>query len=288
MKAAFCGGKTTVTITRKLLAAALIALFCLNHPAQAGDAPAPASQQNLDLTYDVYAGGFKALHAVYQAQFDAQAYDIDLKTATQGFIGTIFPWRGIYKTAGHTAKDREIPDQHTARSIWRKKEKVTELSYAPDGTLLKFTTQENGKTNVKRDIKKELSEDAVDLLTGTLMLIQHAPAEGVCDRSFIVFDGKRRYSMTLAGGEMDTIKKSDYSLFAGPALKCTLTVKPLAGFREKDQKRGWMAVQNHTMARKKPPTIWFGRLKQDGPVLPVRMEINSDYGAAVAHLSASK
>lgn len=265
----------------------LIAGFCLA-VALSVAAPARADETNLDLTYDVYAGGFKALHAVYRAQFDAGAYDIDLTSETQGFIGTIFPWRGIYKTAGHTAESRHVPDQHTSRSIWRKKEKMTEQTYAPDGTLLKVTTQENGKTTVKRDIDKKLSQDAVDLLTGTLMMIRQAPDSGACDRTFTVFDGRRRFAITLSGGEMDDIRKSDYSVFAGPALRCTITVKPLAGFREKDQKRGWMAVQNHTMARKKPPTIWFARLAKDGPVLPVRMEINSDYGAAVAHLSASR
>jgi hypothetical protein len=46
-----------------------------------------------------------------------------------------------------------------------------------------------------------------------------------------------------------------------------------------------MAVQNHTEARKKPPTIWMAQLEEKGPMVPVRMEIASSYGSVVAHLT---
>lgn len=242
----------------------------------------------MNLNYDVYAGGFKALYAKFDIKLDPNAYDVALTARTQGMIGSIFPWKGSYQTAGVTRDDALIPNQHTARSSWKEKEKLTELHYNPQGNLLKMTTQESGKTKTERDIKKELSADSVDLLTGTLLMIQSARLTDTCKGSFPVFDGKRRYNLTLYGGGMDEVRKSDYSIFSGPALKCFLRVEPVAGFVKKDEKRGWMAVQNHTLARKKPPTIWFAALQKGGPVVPVRMEINSSYGAAVAHLTAGK
>jgi hypothetical protein len=59
----------------------------------------------------------------------------------------------------------------------------------------------------------------------------------------------------------------------------------VAGFKKDDTKRGWMAVQNHTEARKKPPTLWMAQLEEKGPMVPVRMEIASSYGTVVAHLT---
>ena len=257
--------------------------FCVNTP------PLAAAQtgKGMDLSYDVYTGGFKALHADFDVKLDPKAYDIAIEARTQGMIGGLFPWQGSYRTAGHTEKDVLIPTQHTARSTWRKKEKLTEISYAPNGEVLKMTTSEGGKTVTSRDIKPELTQDSVDLLTGTLLMIQSAKITDKCEGSIPVFDGKRRYNLVLKGNEMDEIRKSDYSIYSGPALKCTLNVEPVAGFKPKDQKRGWMAVQNHTLARKKPPTIWFAAVEPGGPVVPVRMEISSDYGAAVAHVTAS-
>lgn len=263
---------------------ASILTLLISFSAQAAD----KKRENLDLSYDVYASGFKALHADFDVTLDPKAYDIAIEARTQGLIGGIFPWQGSYRTAGHTEKDVLIPTQHTSRSAWKKKEKVTEISYAPNGDVLKMTTQEDGKTVVDRDIKKELSEDSVDLLTGALLMIQSAkiPADK-CAGEIPVFDGKRRYNLVLEGDTMDEIRKSDYSVYSGPALKCTLRVDPVAGFQPKDQKRGWMAIQNHTLARKKPPTLWFAAVEPGGPVVPVRMEISSDYGAAVAHLTSN-
>lgn len=245
------------------------------------------SPKGMDLSYDVYTGGFKALHADFEVKLDPKAYDIAIEARTQGMIGGLFPWQGSYRTAGHTENNALIPTQHTARSTWRKKEKLTEISYAPDGEVLKMTTREDGKTVTSRDIKPELTQDSVDLLTGTLLMIQSAKITDKCEGSIPVFDGKRRYNLVLKGNEMDEIRKSDYSIYSGKALKCTLNVEPVAGFKPKDQKRGWMAIQNHTLARKKPPTIWFAAIEPGGPVVPVRMEISSDYGAAVAHVTSS-
>lgn len=249
-------------------------------------APAQKSQ-SMDLNYDVYASGFKALHADFDVKLDPKAYDIAIEARTQGMIGGLFPWQGSYRTAGHNDDNTLIPTQHTARSVWQKKEKLTEISYAPNGEVLKMTTREDGKTVTNRDIRRELSEDSVDLLTGTLLMIQSAKITDKCEGSIPVFDGKRRYNLVLKGNTMDEIRKSDYSIYSGPALKCTLNVEPVAGFKPKDQKRGWMAIQNHTLARKKPPTIWFAAVEPGGPVVPVRMEISSDYGAAVAHVTGS-
>ncbi len=241
--------------------------------------------EKLGLNYDIYAGGFKALHATLEMDMDPKAYDLSLEAETQGFIGNLFPWEASYTTSGHTEEGKPIPSLHTARSAWRSKSSLTEMTYDPDGNLLKTTTQNGNKTTVNRDIKKDMAQDAVDMLTGTLLIMQNADNSEKCEGSFPVFDGKRRFNITLQDAGTDTIAKSKYSKFSGKALRCTLKVEPVAGFKEKDKKRGWLAVQSHTEERKKPPTIWFARIEKDGPVVPVRMEIASAYGAVVAHLS---
>lgn len=247
---------------------------------------ASAENDKMDLVYDIYAGGFKALHATLDLDLDPEAYDMALKANTQGFIGNLFPWSATYETAGHAQDGKPVPTQHTAHSVWKKKAKITEMTYGPQGDLLKMTTQENNKTEVKRDIEKNLTENSVDILTGTLMMMQHTKNTDKCKGSFPVFDGKRRFNITLQDAGREVIENTGHSIFSGEALKCTLRVEPVAGFKPKDARRGWMAVQNHTEERKKPPTIWFARLEENGPVVPVRMEINSDYGAVVAHLSS--
>lgn len=244
--------------------------------------------RKLDLGYDIYAGGFKALKADLILDLDKKAYDMELAAKTQGFIGDLFPWEASYSTSGHAEDGVLVPTLYTSKSAWKKKTKFTEMAFDPMGNVMKTTTQEGGKTTINRELEKALTSDAVDMLTGTLLMMQNAKNNDKCEGSFPVFDGKRRFNITLQDAGTDVLRKNDYSRFAGEALKCTVKVEPVAGFREKDKKRGWMAVQQHTEERKKPPTLWLARLEENGPVVPVRMEIASAYGAVVAHLSSAQ
>jgi len=242
-------------------------------------------EHKLSLKYDVYAGGFEALNASLVMDLDKRAYDMKLEAKTEGFIGTLFPWSATYNTSGHAEKGRLLPTVYTERSTWRGSEKVTEMDYGPNGKVLKSTTQNGDNTTVDRNINQVLSANTLDLLTGTLVMLQSAKNTNKCSGKFPVFDGKRRFNIVLHDDGTEDIAPSRYSKFSGEAMRCTLTVEPVAGFEPKDQKRGWMAVQNHTEAHHMLPTIWLARVGDSGQVVPVRMEIASEYGAVVAHLS---
>jgi len=242
-------------------------------------------EHKLTLQYDVYAGGFKALNASLVMNLDKKTYDMALKTETQGFIGYLFPWSASFNIAGHAKKGTLYPTVYTERNIWRKKIKITEMNYAPDGKIIKTTMQKNGKTVTKRDIDDKLTNDTMDLLTGALVMLQNVGNTSKCTGKFPVFDGKRRFNITLTDNGTEILASSRYSSFKGEAMRCTLKIEPVAGFRKKDNQRGWMAVQNHTEARHKPPTLWLAKINNNGQVIPVRMEIASEYGSVVAHLS---
>jgi hypothetical protein len=243
-------------------------------------------KHKLTLKYDVYAGGFKALNASLEMDLDKKAYDMALQAETQGFIGSLFPWKGAYATSGHAEKGILIPTVYTERSLWRQSLKVTEMDYAPNGKILKSTTQEDGgKITVNRNIDQNLSHDTQDLLTGTLAMLQSVKNTQRCEGKFPVFDGKRRFNIALTDEGVDYIAPSRYSRYSGDAIRCTLKVEPVAGFKKTDAKRGWMAVQNHTEGYNKLPTIWLARMPDSGQMVPVRMEIASAYGSVVAHLA---
>jgi Protein of unknown function (DUF3108) len=278
---------------KRLKTALFIAIIAMAGPAAAGYENVSLKYEveqprKLGLRYDVYAGGIKALNAELTLDLERRAYDLELKAQTQGFIGSLFPWRADYTTSGHAEKGMLIPSLHTASSTWREARSTMEMTYDPIGRLLKTSkADDNGKREVNRAPDPALTRDSVDLLTGTLMLLQTARRTSQCKGSFPVFDGKRRFEVKLKDEGKEMLPKSRYSAFSGEALKCTLNVTPLAGFTKKDEKRGWLAVQNHTQEHHMPPTLWLARLENKGPVVPVRMEIRSAYGAVVAHLSGT-
>lgn len=257
----------------------------INKPEQVSIRTSAEAEHKLALRYDVYAGGFKALNALLFMDVDGKAYDMSLEAETEGFIGGLFPWKGVYNTSGHNESGTLVPSIHTNRSSWRDKVKITEMNYSPDGKVLKMTTQQGEKTTTNRDIDEKLSGNAVDLLSGALNMFRAVKTSDQCKGKYPVFDGKRRYNITLKEVGRETLKPTKYSTFEGEAVRCTVLVEPVAGFKKTDAKRGWMAVQKHTEAHNRLPTLWLARMKDSGQIVPVRMEIASDYGTVVAHLT---
>jgi hypothetical protein len=237
------------------------------------------------LKYDIYAGGLKVMQAKMDLGLDEKSYEISLATQTQNFIGKLFPWKGTYSTLGHIgAGGNPVPSLAKSESIWRDNASRKTMEYDGTGKLKKLTNVSNGKTTEKTDTAAYLSADAVDLMTGLAMVMKNTEKTGKCAGSFPIFDGKRRFDLTFQDAGMDKLKKTTYSAFSGDALRCVIKVVPVRGFRKKDLNRGWLAVQNHTEERGKPVTLWLAKLA-NGRVAGVRMEIASNFGTVIAHMT---
>lgn len=274
---------------KQFVAAVCFMLFVAAAPADAGvrhggmHMTAP-----VQLGYDVYAGGLHALTASFGLDISDEDYKIEVAAHTKGFIGGLFPWKARMSATG-TAEDGGLkPYLYRSQSSWDDDLKVTELEYAPDGTFKEKREEEDNRKKTKSDFKEKLTRDTVDILTGAITMLQKIGDSEKCEGKVPVFDGKRRFNLTFTPDGVDTLNPSKYSVFKGQALRCTVLVEPVAGFRKKDEKRGWLAIQNHTKERNKLPTIWLARLEEGGPLMPVRMEIASTYGTVIAHLTAKK
>lgn len=248
--------------------------------------PAYAAQaDDYNLGYDIYAGGFEAVHAKYLLSQDAESdLKVEVQAETEGFIGKLFPWHGRYTTTGQYKGDDFVPATHTSTSVWRDKPKEKELVFE-NGKIKSYVERTQTSKREKEDLKPDMVNNAVDLLSAVMIAVKKVENTGECNTSATAFDGKRKFDIQLTDSVNDTIKSPQYSVYNGPALKCTLSVLPLEGFKPGDENKGWMAIQNHTAERGKLPEIWFAPLKENGPLLPVRMEIESSYGNVVAHLS---
>jgi|AntRauTorcE11897_2_1112592.scaffolds.fasta_scaffold00625_2 hypothetical protein len=247
-------------------------------------APANAALENYKLSYDVYAGGMHALRSTYEKERDDDQYDVLVTAETNGLIGRLFPWAGAYESTGLVHSSDLTPLEHNSISSW-KQNKTTKKLVFDKGEATKLIKKENGQTETKTDFKPVLVQNASDMLTAIMLAFQDIDQTASCNTSIPAFDGKRKFNIRFSESKQAYIEKSKYSVFSGPALKCTVTVEPVAGFREKDMGKGWMAIQNHTRKRGRLPEIWFGRLHDNGELVPVRMEISSNYGGVVGHLT---
>ncbi len=241
-------------------------------------------QRGIVLTYEVYAAGFEALDATLTAAADEKNYTVKMTAVTRGLIGKLFRWRTTAQTTGVIGrKSGLVPRQHVETSDWRKHAYTMTMDYDAAGLPQSRVLEDNGKPMKSQPLDPKLAAGAGDVLTATLALLQNVAHTGKCAGSYPVYDGRRRYDVTLADDGTSKIAPSRYSIFSGTALRCHLKLVPVAGFTAGDKKRGWWAIQNYTERHGRPPTVWIAKAK-NGMEAIVRMEIDSAYGAAVANL----
>ena len=98
-----------------------------------------------------------------------------------------------------------------------------------------------------------------------------------CGDTVRVFDGRRRYDIELKYEGQDKLKSD--SGYSGPAVKCTVTYKQLAGFKPNLNKGKALPVI----------TAWFATFDSaaGGPVkkfvVPVKIMTDTPYGVALGH-----
>ena len=136
-----------------------------------------------------------------------------------------------------------------------------------------------------KDIDAGLAKGAMDNLSATLRVMLALPRTGTCAGSSLVFDGDRSYRLTFADPHKEDLKKSDYNIYEGPSVSCTVEVTPEKG-KWRKKPRGWLSIQEQGRQKGALPTIWFGTVAgQPDYAVPVKIRIKTDYGTLLLHLT---
>jgi hypothetical protein len=96
-----------------------------------------------------------------------------------------------------------------------------------------------------------------------------------CEGSYRIFDGIRRYDLTIKDGGSVTLQADKPGNFSGQAHQCDITVARIGGF---STKKGWFRIGESEITR----TLYLGKIRRHW--LPVRFEISAPLGFAVARL----
>ena len=242
------------------------------------------------MTYDVYAGGFHVVAANLDVDLSKKnRYRLELGAHTRGFLGALAPWKGTFRTDGwYEAKTGKVqPQLHVSTTTWREDLEVKEYHYNKDGSFKEYRITDEHSDAEPRDVEKELTDNSTDALTATLAVMQRISEDGQCEGSSEVFDGKRRYRMIFVHQENVELQSSRYNVYNGPATECTVEVEPMAGLWHK-KPRGWMSIQEQGRERGTMPTVWLAKIQPDGPAVPVKIRVKTEYGVLFMHLIGYK
>lgn len=259
-------------------------LLCPVAHATSAQTPLFGNSRDFTLSYSVYMGGFQAMTLSMDFHLAGTAYQAEMKAKPYGLLGHLLPWAGEYSVKGHKTGKTLVPDEHIKLSQWQKDKDRYVFRYT-NGVLtgLDSLVTESGKTE-----KKALAPDAslhknsVDIMTAAIRLMNELTTEGDCTSSSIIFDGKRRFEMNFSDKGVETLRASQYNSFKGKAHICEAEMVPLLGYKKKPQ--GYYKIQEEARSRGQLPRVWMAQAWQDGPFIPVRMLVKSEFGAVFVHL----
>lgn len=266
----------------------LCLLLLLSLPVQAAALKAGmGAWQNRHATvqYGVYAGGVHALNATVRFDTTKDTFNLSMDAKPSGWLGTVLPWAGHHASASLWRNGALQSLWHDKQSAWREDRDHLHFTYK-NGTLVRLEElTQRGQRTGRHDLplQKQLHDNTVDLLTGVAQMLVNTARNGTCNGNALVFDGKRRYRMVMIDRGIEELMASDLNFFSGAARACDFELQPLAGFSGKP--RGFFKLQQEGKAQGKLPRVWLAPLWANGPPVPVKLLLKSEYGAVLFHVS---
>lgn len=228
----------------------------------------------LRLRYEAHIGGVRVMSIAALARFAPGGYDLEVASRTVGIVGWVGEFKGNSFTRGTIGEAGLRPASHRSDSTWRSEARLVELTYAADRTVAVVAEPPPDKDD-REPVPESQTRGTVDTLTAIMALIRGFGANGQCAGTWPVFDGRRRFDVTIDDAGAATLDPSSYNFYAGPTRKCRITTHRVAGYwkgrptGDSDDQTGF---------------VWMAPAKPGQLPIPVRAETEFGLGTMVLNL----
>jgi len=235
-----------------------------------------SSGLDVHIRYDVFLGGFLIATIMIDSTLNGSDYDITSTIETHGIVGILTGFQSRAWSKGSRTKGSFKPTFYQARNLWGGQDRSVRNDYATDGQVANQaipTNIEDGRDKVPT----ERMVNTTDPLSAALGVVFGYADTGTCANETRIFDGRRLFDILLAEDNPDTI---DGPFYKGPAQRCLMRRNRVIGFSTDP----WLP-------RSKSPKvveIWFARLSDRLPPLPVRASADTGIGIGQIHMTAFK
>jgi len=238
----------------------------------------PARADPVSATYEVYFGGFHVLKAEALWVRGGSDYRLVAEAKTRGFVGWLNPWKGTTESSGRIAGGKVIPQHHVnwGSASDEGEERIVALSYDRAGDITEALVQPEQDWEGRHPLPADAGKGTLDPLSVIAGLSELLRKGGACEGSFAVFDGRKRYDLTVSDAGEKELEPTDYSIYAGPARGCRLEYEMLGGHR---------IERNKYVETARERIVWVARPAKDAPLIPVRLQIETAYGTLMGHLT---
>jgi hypothetical protein len=265
-------------LTGRLVPASIgLAMGLFSAPALAAE---PVPGRFADLVYDVYVGGLRIFSFDVEMALLPDSYRLTAAGQTEGMVSWVYTFDMNLAAEGRNRDGRIVPQRYIADTQWQSRQRKLQLGFAEGGRYdLAQDPPPEPDPDIEGSLPEELPDGIVDPLSLAIAASSALEQSGSCDQTLPVFDGQRRFNVTVKQLGRTTLPPNDYSIYQGPAMRCSLGVERISGFR-----KSFRAARERE-ERSTPPTIWMASIRPDLPPLPVRYEGEIKLGKIVIHLT---
>lgn len=253
--------------------------------AQAVDAPPPPTEpvvqgtgpaSTVQLVWQVYLGGFNLGNVGIKSSFAGNSYSAVSRLKTAGVVNSFYEAVIDATSVGAVNGGGLQPQKYDSNTNNEKTNQKVGLVYSSAGIQLFSDPPYNTE---RFPVTEEQKRGTLDPLSGLVFALSGVSQSAAkpCGETVRVFDGRRRYDIELNYVGQDKVKTDGG--YSGPAVKCTVIYKQLAGFKPNLNKGKSIPVI----------TTWLAPMESSagGPVkkfmVPVKIMTDTPYGVALAH-----
>jgi len=239
-------------------------------------AQAGGASSTIQLVWQVYLGGINLGNIGIKSSFTGNTYSAVSRLKTAGVVNSFYEAVIDATSMGTVGGNALQPQKYDSNTNNEKQNQKVALEYKASGIELFSDPPYNVH---KYPVTEEQKRGTIDPLSGLVFAlsgVSHSP-DKPCGETVRVFDGRRRYDVVLSYSGQDKVKTDGG--YSGPAIKCTVIYKQLAGFKPNINKGKPLPVI----------TAWFASMESasNGPVkkfmVPVKIMTETPYGVALAH-----
>jgi hypothetical protein len=243
-------------------------------------APASASGDGtLSLDYEAYFGGFHVVSARTTISRAGAEYEVQGEARARGLLDWYAGWKGRAVSEGVLGDGLTVsPEVHRNEGEWRGSTRRNSLTFLPDGSV-DVEQESPPDPNKLTPIPEESIPGTVDPISAIMALARTMEVAGDCTGTIPVYDGRRRYDLSVTQGDSRVFEPNDYTIFSGEAVACVVDFERIGGFRVEQSKYQQTARDR---------IVWVGRPLDGVPPIPVRIEVETDYGTLLVHLTAAR
>ena len=239
----------------------------------AGLAPAAAEANQANLSYVGYLAGAPVLNLEASITVPAGtkpgdgAYVISTDIATLGNLALLYPFTQRLQANGALTGGTANPSQYQSTMRILNRQESVILTYEPNGTVGIEAVPLTRQAQMARE--QGYANGTMDPASLVVAVASVFARTGSCEGQYQLFDGARRYDLTLSQGGYTDLVEMPTSYYAGSATECIATPQLVAGFQQSA-----LNANLYPQSAK----LWMAPAIAGFPTVPVRILARSAFG----------